>query len=89
MSETLISLGIRFGYGSHFIEDREQYYAFYGTPSRNDDYFTTAEISLSEYQEIQNTYPVRANLSREEADIFKARYITGHPIIFEAWNRWL
>jgi hypothetical protein len=48
----VISNQVRFGCGYRLFEGRRQYFAWHGYPNRNDDYFTTAEISETEYQQI-------------------------------------
>ena len=49
----VISNQVRFGCGYRTVNGKLQYYAWHGYPDRNSDYFTTAEISESEFNEIK------------------------------------
>ena len=49
----VISNQVRFGYGYRTIEGKRQYFAWHGYPNGNSDYFTTSEISESEFDEIR------------------------------------
>ena len=80
---------MRFGYGYRNYERRRQYYAWHGYPNRNDDYFTTAEISEAEFQQIEEEYPSEISADRETAEIFRNKYVDGHPVLFEGWNKLL
>ena len=86
----MISNAIRFGYGYRSFEGRRQYYAYYGAPHRNDDYFTTAEISQEEFDEIAREYPeqIHADVEKKGWE-FHDKYVEGHPIILEGWNKLL
>ncbi len=59
------------------------------SPNRNDDYFTTSEISEAEYDEINRKYPKEIVANQEKAEVFRSRYVDGHPVILEGWNRLL
>ena len=56
---------------------------------RNSDYFTTSEISESEYNEINKKYPKEIIANREKAEVFRNKYVDGHPVILEGWDRLL
>ncbi len=45
----VISNQVRFGCGFRTVEGRKQYFAWHGYPNRNDDFFTTTEISEREF----------------------------------------
>ena len=83
----VISNNVRFGYGYRPFEGRRQYYAWHGYPNRNDDYFTNAEITEAEFRQIEKEYPVEVSADRETAEIFRNKYVDGHKVIFEGWNR--
>ena len=85
----VISNQVRFGYGYRTIEGKRQYFAWHGYPNRNDDYFTTSEISESEFDEITRKYPKEIVADRETAEIFRNRYVDGHPVLLEGWSRLL
>ena len=85
----VISNQVRFGYGYRPFEGRRQYYAWHGYPNRNDDYFTTAEISEEEFRQIEQEYPVEIGADRKTAQKFRDKYVEGHPVIFEGWDRQL
>lgn len=85
----LISNQVRFGYGYRLFEGRRQYFAWHGSPSRNDDYITTAEISEEEFNQIAIEYPNEIVADRKTAQIFRDKYVEGHPVILEGWNRLL
>ena len=48
----VISDQTRFGCGYRTLNGRRQYFAWHGYPNRNDDFFTTVEISEEEYWRI-------------------------------------
>ena len=52
----VISNQVRFGCGYRTVNGRRQYFAWHGYPNRDSDYFTTAEISESEFNEINEKY---------------------------------
>lgn len=83
----LISNLVRFGCGYQTESDRKQYFAFWGKPLKNDDYFYTAEITEEEFLQINREYPVDISLDAEHSMPFKEKYIDSHPLILEGWNR--
>ncbi|MBQ7669681.1 MAG: hypothetical protein IJS45_03050 [Clostridia bacterium] len=85
----VISNQVRFGCGFRTVDGVRQYFAWHGYPNRNDDYITTSEISESEYEEINEKYPKEIVANREQAEVFRNRYVDGHPVILEGWNRLL
>ena len=85
----VISNQVRFGYGYRTIEGREQYFAWHGYPSRNDDFFTTTEISEKEFLQIGSEYPQQIEADRETAEVFRNKYIEGHKVLLEGWNKLL
>ena len=85
----VISNQVRFGYGYRTIEGRKQYFAWHGYPNRNDDYFTTAEISEKEFLQIDSEYPQELSADRETAEVFRNKYIDGHTVLLEGWNKLL
>ncbi|MCR5150164.1 MAG: hypothetical protein K6B52_02940 [Clostridiales bacterium] len=78
---------MRFGCGYRTLEGRRQYFAWHGVPSRNDDYFTTAEISAEEFKQIKREYPREIVADRETADVFRKKYVDGHTVLLEGMNR--
>lgn len=85
----VISNQVRFGCGYREYEGRRQFFAWHGYPNRNDDYFTTAEISEAEYGQIAAEYPVEFSADRETAEVFRNKYVDRHPVILEGWNKLL
>ncbi len=85
----VISTQVRFGCGYRTADGKRQYFAWHGYPSRNDDYFTTSEISKSEYDAICAQYPKEIVADRETAERFHSKYVDGHPVILEGWNKLL
>ena len=85
----VISNQIRFGCGYRTIEGKRQFFAWHGYPDRNSDYITTSEISESEFDEINRKYPKEIVANREKADVFRNKYVNGHPVILEGWDRLL
>lgn len=85
----VISNQVRFGCGYRFYNGQRQYFAWHGYPSRNDDYFTTSEITEEEYEAIAREYPREIIADRETAELFRAKYVDGHPVILEGWNKLL
>ena len=85
----VISNQVRFGCGYRTIDGKRQYFAWHGYPHRNSDYFTTSEISESEYNEINKKYPKEIIANREKAEVFRNKYVDGHPVILEGWDRLL
>lgn len=85
----VISNQVRFGCGYRTHEGRRQYFAWHGTPDRNSDYFTTSEISEAEFNEINKTYPKEIIANREKGEVFRNKYVVGHPVILEGRDRLL
>ena len=85
----VISNQVRFGYGYRTIDGKRQYFAWHGYPNRNDDYITTSEISESEFDEISKKYPKEIVADRQTAEVFRNKYVDGHPVLLEGWNRLL
>ncbi|MBR5176417.1 MAG: hypothetical protein IKW89_10890 [Bacteroidales bacterium] len=85
----LISNQVRFGYGYREYEGRIQYFAFHGYPNRNDDFFTTAEINEGEFFQIEKEYPGEFSADWDQAEVFRSKYVDGHPVILEGWNKLL
>ena len=85
----VISNQVRFGCGYRTIEGKRQFFAWHGYPDRNSDYITTSEISESEFDEINRKYPKEIVANREKAEVFRNKYVNGHPIILEGWDRLL
>lgn len=83
----IISNQVRFGCGFWIFNGKKQYFAWHGYPDRNDDYFTTSEISEIEYEKINEKYPEEICADRETADVFRQRYVDGHLTILEGRNR--
>ena len=85
----VISNQVRFGCGYRTVNGTRQYFAWHGYPNRNDDYCTTSEISREEYEQIEKEYPKEICADRETAEVFRGKYVEGHPVILEGWNRLL
>ena len=85
----VISNQVRFGCGYRTVDGKRQYFAWHGYPDRNSDYITTSEISESEFDEINKKYPKEIIANREKAEVFRNKYVNGHPIILEGWDRLL
>ena len=85
----VISNQVRFGYGYRTVDGKRQYFAFHGYPNRNDDFFTTAEITEAEFIRIDRDYPHQFDADRDTAERFRDRYIKGHRVLLEGWNRLL
>ena len=85
----VISNQVRFGCGYRTVGGKRQYFAWHGYPNRNSDYFTTSEISREEFDEINRKYPKEIAANREKAEVFRNRYVDGHPVILEGWDRLL
>ena len=85
----VISNQVRFGCGYRTINGKKQYFAWHGYPNRNDDYFTTSEISELEYDKINEEYPKAISADRETAELFRQKYVDGHPVILKGWNKLL
>ena len=85
----VISNQVRFGCGYRTVNGKRQYFAWHGVPNRNDDYFTTSEINKSEYDEICAAYPEEIVADRDTAERFRNKYVDGHPVLLEGWNKLL
>ena len=85
----VISNQVRFGCGYRTVDGKRQYFAWHGYPNRNDDYITTSEISEREYDEINEAYPEEIVADRKTAERFRIKYVNGHPVLLEGWNRLL
>ena len=85
----VISNQVRFGCGYRTVDGRRQYFAWHGYPNRNDDYFTTSEISVEEFKQIEKDYPREIVADRETAQAFRDKYVEGHPVLLEGENRLL
>ena len=85
----VISNQVRFGCGYRTVDGKRQYFAWHGYPDRNSDYITTSEISENEFDEINMKYPKEIIANREKADVFRNKYVNGHPVILEGWDRLL
>lgn len=85
----VISNQVRFGCGYRTHEGRRQFFAWHGYPDKNSDYFTTSEISEAEFDEINKKYPKEIIANREKAEAFRNKYVDGHPVILEGWDRLL
>ncbi|MBO4452734.1 MAG: hypothetical protein J5793_02245 [Clostridia bacterium] len=85
----VISNQVRFGCGFRTVNGQKQFFAWHGYPNRNDDYITTSEISEREFDEINKKYPHEIVANREQAEVFRNRYVDGHPVLLEGWDRLL
>ena len=85
----VISNQVLFGCGYRTVDGKRQYFAWHGYPDRNSDYITTSEISESEFDEINKKYPKEIIANREKAEVFRNKYVNGHPVILEGWDRLL
>ena len=85
----VISNQVRFGYGFRTVDGKKQYFAWHGYPNRNDDFFTTAEITEEEFLKIEKEYPSEISADRETAELFRSKYVDRHKVLMEAWNRTL
>ena len=85
----VISNQVRFGCGYRTVDGKRQYFAWHGYPDRNSDYITTSEISENEFDEINRKYPKEIIANREKAEVFRNKYVNGHPVILEGWDRLL
>jgi hypothetical protein len=76
---------IRMGYRT--VDGKKQFFAWHGVPSRNDDFFTTALISESEFEKICKEYPCEIIADRDTAEVFRRKYVDGHEVILKGWNK--
>ena len=82
----LISNDVRFGIGYRKTPGGRQYYAWHGYPRCNDDFITYAEISREEFEAANSEYPRRISADRDTAELFRQKYVNGHPVLIEGWN---
>ena len=85
----VISDLVRFGCGYRTVKGKRQYFAWHGYPHRNSDFFTTSEISKSEYDDIAEAYPKSISADRDTAEAFRRKYVDGHPVLLEGWDQLL
>ena len=85
----VISNQVRFGCGYRTVDGEKQFFAWHGYPSRNDDFFTTAEISRAEFEQIAREYPKELTADRDTAQVFRDKYVEGHRVLLEGWNQLL
>ena len=85
----VISNQVRFGCGYRKVDGKIQYFAWHGYPNRNDDYFTTSEISEQEFKQIKKEYPREISANSETAQVFRDKYVENHNVILEGMNRLL
>ena len=85
----VISDQVRFGCGYRTVDGKKQFFAWHGYPSRNDDFFTTAEISWAEFEQIAREYPKELSADRDSAQVFRDKYVEGHRVLLEGWNKLL
>ncbi|MBQ3634274.1 MAG: hypothetical protein II951_01470 [Bacteroidales bacterium] len=84
----LIGANRRFGNGYVTVKKRRRYYAFYGFPDRNDDYFYSAEITENEFYEIERTFDcVSRDGNTGPCLDYYEKYIKGRHILTEGWTR--
>ena len=85
----VISDQVRLGCGYRTVDGEKQFFAWHGYPSRNDDFFTTAEISRAEFEQIAREYPKGLTADRDTAQVFRDKYVEGHRVLLEGWNKLL
>lgn len=85
--DRVISNQVRFGCGYVVNGETKQYYAWHGLPNRGDDYITTTEISEAEFHMIESEYPCSIDAEKDQASAFRKKYIQGHRILLEGWNK--
>ena len=81
-----ISNCVRFGCGYQIESGTKRYFAFWGKPLKDDDYFYTTAITEEEFLQIHREYPGKFDADQERSMPFKEKYIDGHPLILEGWN---
>jgi len=81
-----ISNQVRFGCGFRTVDGKRQYFAWHGYPDRNSDYITNSEISESEFDEINRKYPKAIVAEREQAEVFRKKYVEGHLVLLEGMD---
>ena len=85
----VISKQVIFGCGYRTVNGEKAFFAWHGYPNRNDDYITTSSISQNEYEEIGRQYPREISADRETAEAFRQKYVEGHLVLLEGWNKLL
>ena len=80
---------MRFGYGYRFVDGKRQFYAWHGLANRNDDLVTTAEITEAEFHMIESEYPNSIDASKEQAAVFRKKYVHNHKTLLEGWNKFI
>ncbi len=83
---SVISNQVRFGYATATTAAGRRFFAFHGSPCRNDDYFDISEITESEYLEIQKEYVPKGSQGRPFSDTFNEKFIKDHTIVHEGWD---
>ena len=83
----VISDQVRSGCGYRTVDGERQCFARHGYPDRNEDCFTTSEISEREFDEINEKYPREIAANREKAEVFRNRYADGRPVLLEGRSR--
>ena len=83
----VISNQVRFGCGFRTFNGKKQYFAWHGYANRNDDYFTSSQITQNEYDQINTEYPKEICADRDSAEVFRQKYVDGHLVILEGWNK--
>lgn len=84
--DRVISDKIRFGYGYRVQGGKKQYYAWHGLTNRNDDYITTAEITEAEFHMIESEYPCFIEATKDQAAMFRKKFVHAHKVLLEGWN---
>ncbi len=87
--DRVVSNQVRFGYGYRVQSGKKQYYAWHGLPNRKDDYITTAEITEAEFHMIESEYPCSIDANKDQAAVFRKKYVHAHKILLEGWNTML
>lgn len=77
---------IRYGVASGRMDGRRMYFAFHGSPSRNDDYYVVTSISEQEYDEACRIYGPMGSQGRETGDKYCETFINGHTVLCEGWS---
>lgn len=85
----IVSKLTRFGCGWRMLFGRRQHFAWIGDTRPGGDYVTTAEISEAEYRQIEAEYPEARDAGREEGEAFRKKYVDGHAVLLQGWNKYL
>lgn len=48
---------------------------------------TNCDRVETEYEKINKEYPHELDADREVAESFRNKYVDGHPVILEGWNK--